>query len=135
MSRFQYKLAAVCVLSATSVQTSVWIGAIVRGLVLTENMKCTSQHCMLCLSFYISLQYADVHLSCQGVNSLLPTISLQRSAGYVPVPPVSGQSAGAARAAGRQWVQVQGQCSQVRDPVVLQVCQVSAATATGCRTS
>jgi len=51
--------------------------------------------------------------------SLLPMISLQRSAGYVPVLPVSGQSAGPARAARRQWVQVQEQRSQVPDIVVL----------------
>jgi len=70
VSRFQYKLAAVCILSAASVQTSIWICVIKRGLVLTDNMKYMSQHCMLCLSFYVSLQYADVHVSCQGVKSL-----------------------------------------------------------------
>ena len=67
----------------------------------------------------------------KGLKSLLPTISLQRSAGYVPVLPDSGQSAGAARAAGREWMQLQVQRSQVPDNAVLQVCPVSVAPATG----
>jgi hypothetical protein len=69
------------------------------------------------------------------LKSHLPTISLQRSAGYVPVLPDSGQSAGAATAAGRQWMQLQGQRSQVPDTAVLQVCQVCSAPATGWRTN
>jgi len=64
------------------------------------------------------------------LKSHLPTISLQRSAGYVPVLPDSVQAAAAAaaaRAAGLQWIKLRGQRSQVPDDAVLQVCEVRAA--------
>jgi len=56
MIHFQYKLAAVYFLSAAGVQASVLICVMKSVLVQTDNMKYNSQHCMLYLSFYVSLQ-------------------------------------------------------------------------------
>ena len=48
VSHFQYKLAAVYILSAATVQTSVWICVIKRGLVRTDCLMCTVLRGALC---------------------------------------------------------------------------------------